>query len=151
MLELAFISLPSKHRAVFCQHLLRLDTAGRARRFGCAIAQAGIEVYVESWNPIAVFALVDEMGSWRGVVEIHPTEVGHAEIALSIESAYRGQGWGECLLNAATAWGRSKGLEGLDLTISTHNPQMTALARKAGAVGWKSLGGGATQACLAMS
>jgi len=122
------------HRAALGAHLRRLDASSRHRRFGGGVSDAGLDAYARGWNPTGAFALVDASGAWRGVVEILALAEGEAELALSIEAPYRGQGWGGRLLEAAACWGRARGMRRYTLTISTHNPAMAALARHVGAL-----------------
>lgn len=116
-----------------CAHLLRLDVQSRHRRFGCGLSAAGVAAYARRWSPMAAFALVDSAGAWRGVVEIIQIGEGRAELALSIEAEWRGQGWGRRLLGAAAQWGRRHEIGQYELVMATHNPAMQALASAIGA------------------
>lgn len=140
------ITLSDASRQRLCAHLLRLDRESRWRRFGGGVSVGGLKAYSARWSPTAAFALVDDEGVWRGVVEIVGVKDGVAELALSIEPAHRGQGWGARLLARAGAWGVAHGMHHFVLTITTHNPAMRALAHKAGAQRWVYEGSGGSTA-----
>ena len=123
-------------RRALQEHLLRLDELSRRRRFGGAFSDAGIVQYAQGWTPLVGFALRDDHGRWRGVVEVVSLGDGSVVLGLSIEKGCRGQGWGRRLMEAASEWALRNGVVRIRVVMTTHNPEMSALAKAAGAQSW---------------
>jgi RimJ/RimL family protein N-acetyltransferase len=116
------------------KHLTGLDEQARRDRFNGGESTEMIADYARRCIEPGVLVIAAEVeGRIIGVGELHPSSVGVAEAAFSIEAGWRGKGIGAALfaLILEAAW--SRGL--LELDISTHagNDAMKRLARRFGA------------------
>jgi GNAT superfamily N-acetyltransferase len=113
-------------------HLLRLDKESRRNRFGGAVSDDFIRRYCE---PSALggaiiygFFLDDVL---RGAAELRLLEPpGEAEVALSIERTWQGQGMGTALLEHLLLAASSRGINRLHMLCVAENGRMRQLARK---------------------
>jgi GNAT superfamily N-acetyltransferase len=118
----------------FGRHLQRLEGDCRRSRFGLSASDAFLRDYatrVDLANT-AVFGCFadDEM---RGACELRSLQsvwCGEAELAFSVEKAWRGQGIGTAMMAHAIRAARSLGIAHLYLTCHRHNRSMQCIAGK---------------------
>jgi GNAT superfamily N-acetyltransferase len=116
------------------RHLQRLEGDCRRSRFGLSASDAFLRDYatrVDLANT-AVFGCFadDEM---RGACELRSLQsvwCGEAELAFSVEKAWRGQGIGTAMMAHAIRAARSLGIAHLYLTCHRHNRSMQCIAGK---------------------
>ena len=73
-----------------------------------------------------------EQGVVRGVLEAYRTSPGHAEIALSLEDGYRGQGHGRRLFEAGLMHLQSGGFRTIELHCLASNTAVLRLVSARG-------------------
>lgn len=128
--------LTGSEQTLHRDHLTRLDGQGRRDRFNGIADDSFIARYSERCfaGITRVFALVDRDGAVRGTAELHPPAGDEpADIAFSVEPAWRRQGIASDLFAAVIAAARRAGHARLRITSSSDNHAMRALARKFGA------------------
>ncbi|WP_420427525.1 GNAT family N-acetyltransferase [Algiphilus sp.] len=118
-------------------HLLRLNEEDRYRRFGAHVSDAGIRSRARRMQrpgSVMLAALVD--GKVRGTVEIDFAATGgaerSAEIALTVERAFRGWGIGSRLFAAGRLLAENRGADQLVLTTQADNGAMQRIAHNHG-------------------
>jgi GNAT superfamily N-acetyltransferase len=113
-------------------HLLRLDAESRRNRFGGAVSDDFIREYCEPGalrGAIIYGFLVN--GVLRGAAELRLLEpAGDAEVALSIERAWRSQGVGTALLEHLLLAASNRRINRLHMLCLAENGRMRQLARK---------------------
>jgi len=123
-------------------HLLRLDPEDRRLRFGRAVTDDVVHRYCDLAEPgkpatgksIVVGAFVE--GTLRGVAELVTIPGGipaGAEVALSVERPWQGQGVGERLLQKALLLARNRFVDTVYMLSLRENAPMVRLAQKFGA------------------
>lgn len=120
----------------FCDHLLRLSPADRYQRFGTCITDDGIRAYVcENKHGLRLFYGVLEHDTVRGVVEARQSTDTplQLEIGVTIESAWRGLGYGTELVLKSLGGARLAGFTSVIAIIGRSNRDTIAIARKLGA------------------
>ena len=90
------------------------------------------------WERDAAHLLALEDGRVVGSLSIrrddHPATDHVATFGMFVVSSHRGRGIGTALLNEAMRWGRSYGIERVELTVYPHNDAAIALYRRFGFV-----------------
>jgi GNAT superfamily N-acetyltransferase len=115
-------------------HLLRLDTESRQRRFSGTVSDDFIARHAASARDISVVVhgfFVD--GVLRGAAELRPFGKmfpSEAEAAFSIEQPWQSQGVGSVLLERTLLSARNRGIKTLQLHCLADNRRMQQLARK---------------------
>jgi GNAT superfamily N-acetyltransferase len=115
-------------------HLLRLDTESRYRRFSGAVSDEYIRRYADKAYDVGTVIhgfFVD--GVLRGVAELHPLGSlfsGEAEAAFSIEQPWQSHGVGTVLLERTLLSARNRGCKTLQMHCLAENSRMQALVRK---------------------
>lgn len=122
-------TLPSIRKRL-SEHWMRLSARSRWFRFLTAIQDRGIQSVASRVKPDAVIAL-DEHGELRGSLEIY-LDGDCAEIAISVEDAYQGRGYGRTLFNAGLSHARTLGARTAHLTFSIGNHRIAALVNRVG-------------------
>ncbi|ARQ02814.1 hypothetical protein CAK95_07490 [Pseudorhodoplanes sinuspersici] len=115
-------------------HLLRLDTESRTRRFGGGVSDDCIRDYVDTsmWFDTIVHGFFVD-GMLRGAAELRPlcgTVTKEAEAALSVETEWQGHGVGSALLERTLLTARNRGITHLHMACLAENRRMQQLARK---------------------
>jgi RimJ/RimL family protein N-acetyltransferase len=85
-----------------------------------------------------------------GMLHLHVSRFGYAELGVSVERAWRGRGVATALLQAAEAWARGRGLHKLSLEVFATNEAALALYRRLGTSrrgGWSATTGAGTASC----
>jgi RimJ/RimL family protein N-acetyltransferase len=118
-------------------HLQRLDSDARHRRFGHDVSNAFIETYAahaSDFGNVTFGYFVD--GEVRGVAELRPGALmskGDAEVAFSVERAFANRGIATQLMGRVIRTARNRGLRHLTLMCLPSNAKMQAIARHYGA------------------
>ena len=119
---------------LFGPHLLRLSGECRRAYFGNEVADAFLKDYaqrVDASNTDVIRYL--ENGVMRGAAELRSLAViwlAHAEMAFTVEPAWRRMGIGTALMQAAHSLARRRGLSEAFLIFHPHNVPMRRLAEK---------------------
>ena len=117
----------------FRRHLLRLDPASRANRFGTPVSDYFIEKYAAKAlgrDSVVHGFFVDSV--LRGCAELRfsgyfPNE---AEAAFSIEQPWQNVGVGSALMGRTILAARNRSIRKLYMNCLSHNHPMQAIARK---------------------
>ena len=117
-------------------HLLRLTAADRYLRFGVSMNDESISAYVKHADACGGATLgYSNQGRVRGIVELRPTGDRAAcfELAVSVESDWRGRGCGTSLVRCALAVAATLQAESVVAMIAHTNTDMRTIAAKLGA------------------
>jgi GNAT superfamily N-acetyltransferase len=120
--------------AGFGRHLQRLESDCRRSRFGLAVSDAFLRDYadrVDLANTSVLGCFAD--GELRGVCELRSLRsqwCAEAELAFTVEKAWRGRGIGTALMAQAIRAARPLGIEHLYLTCHRGNRGMQCIAAK---------------------
>jgi ribosomal protein S18 acetylase RimI-like enzyme len=118
-------------------HWGRLDRNDLHERFNGSIAEDSLGAYLaDLFSPGSIIAGYIEDGDIRGVGELRPTFQGmsyDAELAFSIETAWKRRGIGTRLMRVLIRDGGENGYTRIGFETNSHNVAMKALARKFGA------------------
>jgi len=117
------------------RHLISLPQQDRRLRFGQPMRDDGIERYVGGidFGRDRVFAIYADDLALAGVA--HLALDGHeqqAELGLSVDSAFRGRGYGAALLGRGVLHAANRGYSALYMHCLAENSVMMHLALKAG-------------------
>jgi GNAT superfamily N-acetyltransferase len=118
----------------FGRHLRRLEGDCRRSRFGLSAPDAFLRDYanrVDFANTAVFGCFADE--DMRGACELRSLQsvwCGEAELAFSVEKAWRGRGIGTAMMAHAIRAARSLGIAHLYLTCHRHNRSMQCIAGK---------------------
>jgi RimJ/RimL family protein N-acetyltransferase len=119
------------------EHLLRLESDARRRRFGHDVSEQFVRDYVlhaADLGNLTFGFFLD--GDIHGVAELRQSEraFGHtAEVAFSVERAFANFGIGTKLMGRIIRSARNRGIRHLLLVCLTDNLKMQAIARHYGA------------------
>ncbi|SDR01906.1 Acetyltransferase (GNAT) family protein [Rhizobiales bacterium GAS113] len=130
----AIRKLFASEEPLFRDHLLRLDPSSRHDRFLRGVADEFLIEYAERCfaSDTLVLGLVDE-DHLRAAGELHATERPDdltAEVAFSVEPAFRNRGIGKALLKRLIVFARNRGVRHLRMNCHPQNFAMLALARR---------------------
>jgi GNAT superfamily N-acetyltransferase len=117
-------------------HMLRLTAADRYLRFGVSMSDDSICAYVSQADACGGLTLgYSDQGHVRGIVEVRPTidRFACVELAVTVESDWRGRGCGTCLVRCALAVVPAMPAERVVAMISRANRDMRTIAAKLGA------------------
>lgn len=115
-------------------HLLRLDTESRQRRFSGVVSEDFIARHAASARGVGVVVhgfFID--GVLRGAAELRsfgPLFAREAEAAFSVEQPWQSQGVGSVLLERTLLTARNRGVKSLQMHCLANNQRMQQLARK---------------------
>ncbi len=112
-------------------HYHRLGQASRGRRFMSHTSPTAIDRVVDRATPDLMLE-IERDGAVRGLFEAYGTGEGHAEIALSVEDAYQGQGLGRELFEEGLRLLAARGFQTADLTCLLDNAAVLHMIRDAG-------------------
>jgi GNAT superfamily N-acetyltransferase len=123
------------HETDMVNLMLGLDQSSRCSRFGFPANNELLTEYCHHALATAAFiAGVYVDARLRGVSEVYDTrDAGIAEAAFLVDQAWRGQGLGMALLEAARQWAARSHRSALRMIISRDNWPMRKLADMAGA------------------
>jgi RimJ/RimL family protein N-acetyltransferase len=112
-------------RDAICDHYLRLDPEDRYARFGEKLEDAGVRTYCDGLaarGAVVIAAIVDgEIRAMAELVPLHGGPCAGAEIAYSVERAFRNRGIASRLIRAAIRLARSLSIPALYLAILAEN------------------------------
>jgi GNAT superfamily N-acetyltransferase len=112
-------------------HYHRLGQASRRRRFMSQPSAATLDRIADQATPDLMLE-IERDGAVRGLFEAYGTGQGHAEIALSVEDAYQGQGLGRELFEEGLRLLARRGFQTADLTCLRDNAAVLHMIRDAG-------------------
>lgn len=122
--------------AAFRDHLLRLDAASRRDRFGMEADDDFVCRYAENsfWLDTVIHGIFVG-GALVGVAELRMigTSRSEAEAAFSVESEWRGRGFGTRLMEQVMLTARNRRIRKLYMNCLAGNPQALRLAEHSGA------------------
>lgn len=123
--------LSDQHRADLLAHFVQLGPEDRRLRFGTAIADAGIQSYVNliDFTQSDVFAVFDEEVRIIGAVHLAYAE-DSAELGLSVLREARGMGIGNSLFEKATVHLSNRFVRSVYMHCLRENQVILHLARK---------------------
>jgi GNAT superfamily N-acetyltransferase len=127
--------LGTGHRKHIESHLLSLSSDDRRLRFGHAISDATLAVYVRRirYQRDAAFGAFDDSGAIRAFGHLAFAADGDAaELGISVDPAARKHGVGLALLERAAAHARNRGHSMLVMAYLPENTALASLARRAG-------------------
>lgn len=116
------------------EHLLRLDKVNRRARFGTFSSDAAMQRYAEHFfdgDPVVFGAFRDE--KLRAIGELRSARPGwmsDAEIALSVETGWQGQGIGSALFERIVMAARNRGMKLLHVLFLNENERMRRITAK---------------------
>jgi ribosomal protein S18 acetylase RimI-like enzyme len=115
-------------------HLLRLDTEDRLRRFAGYLSDAQIETYCANldWARALIVGYVVD-GEVRAIGELKPMADGRsraAELAVSVERQFQSRGIGTVLLRRLIVAARNRFIRRLHMICLMDNARVQHLARK---------------------
>lgn len=128
------IVLPGKlvdWRRALARHYKRLGYKSRQRRFLAVLPDSAVQIIADRANPDFVMGIKAE-GRVVGVIEIFKGEDAHAEIGISIEDGYQGQGFGKALFLDGLAAAEQIGVRTADLYFASENRGIRSLVGAAG-------------------
>lgn len=133
-------TLAQRHRARVLDHLLALDPADRARRFGHQAGDERLSHYVEQmdFEADSIYGIFDRRLRLGAMVHLAfgaggSVQDGAAEFGISVLPALRGRGIGSLLFDHAVTLARNRGVRTLLIHLARDNAAMLAIVRRAGA------------------
>lgn len=118
-------------RDILASHWARLDEKSKRLRFlGCPDMKF-FSRFAARIEPMSVIGVTID-GEVRGVCEVHRLRNAHAEIAISVEKAWQGHGYGRQLFEAGLREAADGGVETADLFFSAENRGIAHLVRSKG-------------------
>lgn len=132
-------SLGPNQRHRIATHLLSLSATDRYLRFGCAVQDAQIHLYVEGLNfeRDEIFGIFDRKLALLAVAHLaygdDPRKGGCAEFGVSVLNRCRGRGYGARLFERAAMHAGNQGVQTLLIHALSENIAMLKIARAAGA------------------
>ncbi|MCC5958460.1 MAG: GNAT family N-acetyltransferase [Rhodobacteraceae bacterium] len=118
-------------RRILARHYKRLSRTSRLRRFMAALPNSAMQVIADRASPDIVLG-IEAGGRVVGVLEIFKGHDAHAEIGISIEDAYQGQGFGRALFLDGLAAAERIGVQTADLFFASENHGIRSLVSAAG-------------------
>ena len=118
-------------RRALATHYKRLGRNSRQRRFMAALPDRTLQLIAERARPDIVLG-VEAEGRIVGVLELFAADDAHAEIGISVEDAYQGQGFGKALFLDGLAAAERLGVRTADLFFASENHGIRALVNAAG-------------------
>lgn len=112
-------------------HYLRLGRTSRQRRFMTVLPDRSINLIANRASPDIVLGIKAD-GRVIGVVEVFPGTNHHAEIGLSVEDLYQGQGYGKTLFMDGLLAADKIGVRTADLYFASENHGIRSLVHAAG-------------------
>jgi len=123
-------------KAIFCDHLLRLDFDTRRNRFAMAATDDFIERYAATcFDMDSIIHGYFVAGTLRGVGEVRLLDATskQAEAAFSVEADWQGAGAGTELMQHTLLTARNRGVEKVYMNCLASNRSMQRMAKAAGA------------------
>jgi GNAT superfamily N-acetyltransferase len=116
---------------VLAAHLLRLDPESRHCRFAAGVSDETITAYALQalGSDAVVHGFLDD-GTLRGAAELRFLGSGSAEVAVTVEEAWRQTGVGSALFGRLLLTARNRGISDLVMTCLPSNRGMQRLAAR---------------------
>jgi GNAT superfamily N-acetyltransferase len=127
-------ALPGKlvdWRRVLASHYKHLGRASRLHRFMTIMPNEALQSLADHASPDIVLGIEAE-GRIIGVLEIFKGTDGHAEIGISVEDAYQGQGFGTALFLDGLVAAEKSGVRTADLYFGSANQGIRSLVETVG-------------------
>ena len=118
-------------RRALAKHYKRLGHHSRQRRFMVDLPNTALQTLADQASPDIVLG-VQADGRVIGVLEIFKGDYAHAEIAISVEDAYQGQGFGKALFLDGLAAADDLKVRTADLYFASENHGIRSLVSTAG-------------------
>lgn len=118
-------------RDALARHYKRLGRTSRLRRFMTNMPNKSLQAIAERASPTIVLA-VEAEGRVIGVLEVFKGKDDHAEIAISVEDAFQGQGFGRELFLDGLAAAERIGVRTADLYFASENHGIRSLVGQSG-------------------
>lgn len=138
-MPVALVSAPApisgglaRWREILSHHYLRLSPKSRRLRFLSPLADYGVCRVADTARPASVIGIKVD-GHVRAVFEIFPLPNGHAEIGMSVEDDYQGQGYGRNLFLSGMQEARRLGVDTADFYFASDNQGIKSLLYSVGA------------------
>jgi GNAT superfamily N-acetyltransferase len=128
------VLLPGKladWRRALAGHYKHLGRTSRLRRFMILMPNRSLQAIADKASPDIVLAVKAE-GRVVGVLEVFKGKDDHAEIGISVEDAFQGQGLGRALFLDGLAAARKIGVRTADLHFASENHGIRSLVSEAG-------------------
>ena len=112
-------------------HYLRLGCDSRQNRFMATVPDRAVRMIASRASPDIVLGMEAD-GCVVGVLEVFRGTDEHAEIAISVEDAYQGRGFGKALFLDGLAAAERIGVRTADLYFASENSGIRSLVSEAG-------------------
>lgn len=112
-------------------HYLRLGRISRQRRFMTVLPDRSVRMIANRASPDIVLGIKAD-GRVIGVVEVFCGADNHAEIGISVEDRYQGQGYGKALFVDGLVAADRIGVRTADLYFASENHGIRSLVHAAG-------------------
>lgn len=118
----------------YAEHLRGLDAEGRRLRFARMIGDRGIHEYVAGLGRLrqAIFVHEDDALAIVGAALVTVGDRGLAEMAFSVDRAWRGRGLATELARRAIVWARNRDIAEIGIYCLAENVPMRRLAQRLG-------------------
>ena len=121
----------SDWRRTLATHYKRLGRSSRQRRFMAPLPDQSLQIIADRASPDIVLG-VEADDRIVGVLELFVGDDAHAEIGISVEDAYQGQGFGRALFLDGLAAADDLGVRTADLFFASENHGIRRLVHAAG-------------------
>ncbi|WP_170151154.1 GNAT family N-acetyltransferase [Sulfitobacter guttiformis] len=118
-------------RNVLLGHYRRLSNASRRLRFMGGVNTKALEMIAKASVPDLILGIKRD-GAYRAVLELFVLDSTHAEVGLSVEDAYQGQGFGRALFQRGITEARLRDMETIELSFLPSNVAIRKLCVEAG-------------------
>jgi len=118
-------------RHVLARHYKHLGRASRLQRFMTVLPNTSVQIIADRANPTLVLGVKAE-GRIVGVLEIFKGTDHHAEIGISVEDTFQGQGFGTALFLDGLVAAEKLGVHTADLYFSSENNGVRSLVHAVG-------------------
>ena len=118
-------------RRALGRHYKRLGPVSRQRRFMMVLPDNSLQLVADRANPDVVLGIKAE-NRIIGVLELFKGDDGHAEIGISVEDRYQGQGFGKALFLDGLAAADKLEVRTADLYFASENQGIRGLVIAAG-------------------
>ena len=127
-------TLFAHERFRYAEHLCSLDAEARRLRFGRAISDQGIHDSVASLAriPHAILVHEDDKLTIAGAALVTSSDRALAELAFSVDGAWRRQGLATSLARRALLWARNRDIGQIGIFCLAENVSMRRLAQRIG-------------------
>ena len=118
-------------RNVLLGHYRRLSQASRRLRFMGGLNAIALEKVAKDSVPDLILGIKRD-GAYRAVLELFVLDSTHAEVGLSVEDAYQGQGFGRALFRRGISEARIRNMKTVELSFLRSNLAIRKLCLEEG-------------------